>query len=86
MLVSCVVIVDVLGSKTIAHRVVFLQLQFPANKGEVHATIIVSHQLVVSFSTGQPVGGVQGLCGQLQGGARDGREMQPGPRPVPEDI
>lgn len=42
--------------------------------------------LSFSFFTGQPAGSVQGLCGQLQGGTRDGREMQPGQRPVPSDL
>ena len=35
---------------------------------------------------GQPAGGVQGLRGQLQSGPGDGREVQPGQQPVPEDI
>lgn len=35
---------------------------------------------------GQPAGSLQGFRRQLQGGARDGREVQPSQRSVPEDI
>lgn len=37
-------------------------------------------------SPGQPAGSVQSLRGQLQGGAGDGGEVQPGQQPVPEDL